>query len=55
LPSADHLLDGLNSFLARSATAHPDPAKARTATGPRFEKRWPEVLGSFLEDQPKRP
>ena len=43
LPSADHPLDGLNSFLtaltwSENATAHPDPAKARTATGPRFRE-----------------
>jgi enoyl-CoA hydratase/carnithine racemase len=60
LPSADHLLDGLNSFL--TALIWPEALqriqtllKQGPQQDPDFEKRWPEVLGSFLEDQPKRP
>ena len=60
LPSADHLLDGLNSFL--TALTWPEALqriqtllKQGLQQDPDFEKRWPEVLGSFLEDQPKRP
>ena len=59
LPSAD-LLDGLNSFL--TALTWPEALqriqtllKQGLQQDPDFEKRWPEVLGSFLEDQPKRP
>ena len=60
LPSADHLLDGLNSFL--TALTWPEALqriqtllKQGLQQDPDFEKRWPEVLGTFLEDQPKRP
>ena len=60
LPSADHLLDGLNSFL--TALTWPEALqriqtllKQGMQQDPDFEKRWLEVLGSFLEDQPKRP
>ena len=60
LPSADHLLDGLNSFL--TALTWPEALqriqtllKQGLQQDPDFEKRWPEVLGGFLEDQPKRP
>ena len=60
LPSADHLLDGLNSFL--TALTWPEALqriqtllKQGPQQHPDFEKRWPEVLGTFLEDQPKRP
>jgi enoyl-CoA hydratase/carnithine racemase len=60
LPSADHLLDGLNSFL--TALTWPETLqriqtllKQGLQQDPDFEKRWPEVLGTFLEAQPKRP
>jgi enoyl-CoA hydratase/carnithine racemase len=54
LPSADHLLDGLNSFL--TALMWPETQQRIQALLRRglqqdsdFEKRWPEVLGSLLE------
>src|SRR6201993_8994 len=54
LPSADHLLDGLNSFL--TALTWPETQQRIQALLRRglqqdsdFEKRWPEVLGSLLE------
>jgi enoyl-CoA hydratase/carnithine racemase len=60
LPSADHLLDGLNSFL--TALTWPETLqriqtllKQGLQQDPDFEKRWPEVLGTLLEAQPKRP
>jgi hypothetical protein len=60
LPSADYLLDGLNSFL--TALTWPEALqriqtllKQGLQQDPDFEKRWPKVLGGFLEDQPKRP
>jgi enoyl-CoA hydratase/carnithine racemase len=60
LPSADHLLDGLNSFL--TALTWPETLqriqtllKQGLQQDAEFEKRWPEVLGTFLERQPKRP
>src|SRR3984885_14076325 len=53
LPSADRLLDGLNSFL--TALTWPETQQRIQALLTRglqrdsdFEKRWPEVLGSFL-------
>jgi enoyl-CoA hydratase/carnithine racemase len=60
LPSADHLLDGLNSFLTALTWSETlqriqTLLKQGLQQDPDFEKRWPEVLGSFLEDQPKRP
>jgi enoyl-CoA hydratase/carnithine racemase len=60
LPSADHLLDGLNSFLtALTWTETLQRIQTLLKQGlqqdPDFEKRWPEVLGTFLEAQPKRP
>jgi len=54
LPSADRLLDGLNSFL--TALTWPETQQRIQALLKRglqrdsdFEKRWPEVLGSLLE------
>ena len=54
LPSADRLLDGLNSFL--TALMWPETQQRIQALLKRglqrdsdFEKRWPEVLGSLLE------
>jgi enoyl-CoA hydratase/carnithine racemase len=54
LPSADHLLDGLNSFL--TALMWPETQQRIQALLRRglqwdgdFEKRWPEVLGCLLE------
>src|SRR5712672_2401312 len=54
LPSADRLLDGLNSFL--TALTWPETQQRIHALLKRglqrdsdFEKRWPEVLGSLLE------
>jgi enoyl-CoA hydratase/carnithine racemase len=54
LPSADHLLDGLNSFL--TALMWPETQQRIQALLRRglqqdsdFEKRWPEVLGTLLE------
>jgi enoyl-CoA hydratase/carnithine racemase len=54
LPSADRLLDGLNSFL--TALTRPETQQRIQALLKRglqrdsdFEKRWPEVLGSLLE------
>ena len=54
LPSADHLLDGLNSFL--TALMWPETQQRIQALLRRglqqdsdFEKRWPDVLGSLLE------
>ena len=54
LPSADRLLDGLNSFL--SALTWPETQQRIQALLKRglqqdgdFEKRWPEVLGSLSE------
>ena len=54
LPSADQLLDGLNSFL--TALTWPETQQRIQALLKRglqrdsdFEKRWPEVLGSLLE------
>ena len=54
LPSADHLLDGLNSFL--TALTWPETQQRIQALlkyglqqDSDFEKRWPEVLGSLLE------
>src|ERR1700722_3134825 len=54
LPSADGLLDGLNSFL--TALTWPETQHRIQALLKRglqrdsdFEKRWPEVLGSLLE------
>ena len=60
LPSADHLLDGLNSFLTALTWSETQQRiqtllKQGLQQDPDFEKRWPEVLGTFLEDQPKRP
>ena len=60
LPSADHLLDGLNSFLTALTWSETlqriqTLLKQGLQQDPDFEKRWPEVLGTFLEDQPKRP
>jgi enoyl-CoA hydratase/carnithine racemase len=59
LPSADHLLDGLNSFL--SALTWPEARQRIQALLKRglqqdsdFEKRWPEVLGTLLEAHAKR-
>src|SRR6202043_2261152 len=54
LPSADGLLDGLNSFLTALTwpeTQHRIQALLRCGLqrDSDFEKRWPEVLGSFLE------
>src|SRR5580700_1620141 len=54
LPSADRLLDGLDSFL--TALTWPETQQRIQALFKRglkreseFEKRWPEVLGSLLE------
>jgi enoyl-CoA hydratase/carnithine racemase len=54
LPSADRLLDGLNSFL--TALTWPETQQRIQALLKRglqqdsdFEKRWPEFLGSLLE------
>ena len=54
LPSADRLLDGLNSFL--TALTWPETQQRIQALLKRglqrdsdFEKRWPEVLGSLFE------
>ena len=54
LPSADRLVDGLNSFL--TALTWPETQQRIQALlkyglqrDRDFEKRWPEVLGSFLE------
>ena len=54
LPTADRLLDGLNSFL--TALTWPETQQRIQALLKRglqrdsdFEKRWPEVLGSLLE------
>jgi enoyl-CoA hydratase/carnithine racemase len=54
LPSADRLLDGLNSFL--TALTWPETQQRIQVLLKRglqrdsdFEKRWPEVLGSLLE------
>src|SRR6476620_9316268 len=54
LPSADRLLDGLNSFL--TALTWPETQQRIQALLKRglqqdsdFEKRWPEVLGTLLE------
>jgi enoyl-CoA hydratase/carnithine racemase len=54
LPSADRLLDGLNSFL--TALTWPETQRRIQALLKRglqqdsdFEKRWPEVLGSLLD------
>jgi enoyl-CoA hydratase/carnithine racemase len=60
LPSADHLLDGLNSFLTALTWSETQQRiqtllKQGLQQDPDFEKRWPEVLGTFLEAQPKRP
>ena len=60
LPSADHLLDGLNSFLTALTWSETlqriqTLLKQGLQQDPDFEKRWPEVLGTFLEAQPKRP
>src|ERR1700722_15106995 len=60
LPSADHLLDGLNSFLTALTWSETlqriqTLLKQGLQQDPDFEKRWPKVLGGFLEDQPKRP
>jgi enoyl-CoA hydratase/carnithine racemase len=60
LPSADHLLDGLNSFLTALIWSETQQRiqtllKQGLQQDPDFEKRWPEVLGTFLEAQPKRP
>src|SRR3984957_14209972 len=60
LPSADHLLDGLNSFLTALTWSETQQRiqtllKQGLQQDPDFEKRWPKVLGGFLEDQPKRP
>ena len=59
LPSADHLLDGLNSFL--TALMWPETQQRIQALLRRglqqdsdFEKRWPEVLGTLLESHSKR-
>ena len=55
LPSADHLLDGLNSFLTALTWSETlqriqTLLKQGLQQDPDFEKRWPEVLGTFLED-----
>ena len=60
LPSADHLLDGLNSFLTALTWSETlqriqTLLKQGLQQDPDFEKRWPEVLGTLLEAQPKRP
>ena len=60
LPSADHPLDGLNSFLTALTWSETQQRiqtllKQGLQQDPDFEKRWPEVLGTFLEAQPKRP
>ena len=60
LPSADHLLDGLNSFLTALTWSETlqriqTLLKQGLQQDPDFEKRWPEVLGTFLEALPKRP
>ena len=59
LPSADHLLDGLNSFL--TALTWPEALqriqtllKQGLQQDPDFEKRWPEVLGTLLVAHAKR-
>src|SRR5246500_1898812 len=54
LPSADHLLDGLNSFLTALTWSETlqriqTLLKQGLQQDPDFEKRWPEVLGSLLE------
>ena len=57
LPSADHLLDGLNSFL--TALTWPETLQRIQAVSNQglqqdieFEKHWPEVPGSVLERRP---
>jgi enoyl-CoA hydratase/carnithine racemase len=52
LPSADHLLDGLNSFLTALTWSETlqriqTLLKQGLQQDPDFEKRWPEVLGTF--------
>ena len=47
LPSADRLLDGLNSFL--TALTWPETQQRGLQQDSDFEKRWPEFLGSLLE------
>ena len=54
LPSADRLLDGLNSFL--TALTWPETQQRIQALlkrglqqDPEFEKTWPEILGTLLE------
>ena len=54
LPRADHLLDGLNSFL--TALTWPETQQRIQALLSRglqkdsdFEKHWPEMLGTLLE------
>jgi enoyl-CoA hydratase/carnithine racemase len=59
LPSADRLLDGLNSFLTAltwSETQQRIQAllKRGLQRDSDFEKRWPEVLGFLLEAHSKR-
>src|ERR1700757_9293 len=54
LPSADHLLDGLNSFLTALTWSETlqriqTLLKQGLQQDAEFEKRWPEVLGSLLE------